>query len=242
MLGMITAPLILFRRPATDWRPRLLALAAAAAGLEGFLANVEPKMVDLPLILIACAVYVSTRFSGGVPAGAAVRTWEPYLTVLATLLLFAGPAAGATRLRVLMILYGEFYEYRLTDQPFQNAFFRNLRTGARFHAVVDEVGEALRRHPGARVFFGPRMEWAYAAFALPAAIGQPIWWEPGISFRPEDQTMYMKRWAADKFDVLIFSRNDRTFFSDEFQAMIQANYIPEEGYATVDVLRLKPAE
>ncbi len=230
-LALSVAPLLFIAgwRPAESRRLRLLALVAIAAGCEGLFTNGEAKLTDLSLVLLGCAVYVSPN----------PLPWGRYVTVLATFLLFMGVAQGMTRYRILAIGYGDFFEYQLEEGTVQNAYFNNLHAGRRFHVALAEIGEVLKRHPGARVFFGPRMQWGYAAFRLPEPRSLPAWWHPGVSFGKKDEAALEDRWAASRFDILVFLGGDRTYFSPRYLDMIEDNYIPAEEYSTLEVLRPK---
>src|SRR6185436_6796847 len=91
---------------------------------------------------------------------------------------------GAMRHRIEKTGFGAFFEWTLAGEPPNNRFFHSLRTGPRFNAVIDQVGEVLREHPDAAVFFGPRLESMYAAFGRPSPKGlPPVLWHRG-TFHP----------------------------------------------------------
>ena len=114
-----------------------------------------------------------------------------------------------------------FERHVATDFRHHNPFFRGLRTGRIFQSVLAQVGQTVGRYPGAHVYFGPRMQWGYAAFGLPSPVGQPIWWHPGVSLASSDVGFYLDRWSAAEFDVLVFWYNARANVTD-FTYMPQA--------------------
>jgi len=213
------------RRLASVGRTGGLALVAFIAGLYGFLTNGELKLVDLPLLLLASTVFVSYQPpSEGLVARPALVLrygWGRYVKLLTVVLVAIGLTQGITRDRVKAIGPGAFFESQLVPEPIHNPFFRGLRTGRIFQSVLAQVGQTVGRYPGAHVYFGPRMQWGYAAFGLPSPVGQPIWWHPGVSLASSDVGFYLDRWSAAEFDVLVFWYNARANVTD-FTYMPQA--------------------
>jgi hypothetical protein len=77
-------------------------------------------------------------------------------------------------------------------------------------AVLQQVEDALDRYPSNKVFFGPRMEFSYAAFRREPPRGLPIWWHPGSSFAISDMVGVLHALENGDFDLLIFLKDDHT--------------------------------
>ncbi len=226
----VLAPSLLALRgaPSGSWGRRALAVVAMLAGLYGFVTNGEAKLVDLALAFIGTWVFV-----GGHPLA------TKYLLFLAAVLIGCGLGEAVTRHRVKVIGYGAFFQYELASQPIPTAFFEGAKGGLRLVTVAHNVQEVLAQNPRARVWFGPRMQWGYAAFAKPSPIGQPSWWHPGVSFPQNQEDDYMRKWIEQKFDLLIFLRGDATYLSPAFRREITARYAIAPSGSSLTVLRLK---
>jgi hypothetical protein len=91
-------------------------------------------------------------------------------------------------------------------------FFGHFNTRDSFAEVLREVDGVVSRSQGKRVFFGPRMEFFYAREGLTSPHGLPLWWHPGTSYPLDRQGQIEQNWVDDRFDVLIFAKNDRDLF------------------------------
>ena len=100
------------------------------------------------------------------------------------------------------------------------------------------IAQVLQEDPGT-VFFGPRLEFAYAAFGLPAAPGLPIWWEPGTAFSQQDEAALIEVWRQKRFNTVILLANDTTYYSHLFVKLIHATYEEDLRWDTITVLHRK---
>jgi len=244
-----------------------LALGAILAGTYGFLTNGELKLVDLPPVLFGSLLLAAlpgvrpagegrarsqqptansqqpistTKAPSSLPAAFALTTyWNRYAAGLCLLLTIAGVAQAFNRQRVKAIGPYMFFEERLAPQAFADGFFKGLRSGEIFVAVNQQLAELLRKEPGASVAFGPRMQWAYAAFNKPSPRNQPIWWHPGVSFAAVDEELYISRFLDSRFDlIVIFKGNGPTvYMSDNFVRELLQRYSVDQSYSTLIVLR-----
>jgi hypothetical protein len=106
-----------------------------------------------------------------------------------------------------------------------------------FVTVLEELESTLERYPERNIYFGPRMQWAYAAFGVPSLAAQPLQWNPGVDFPPDAAPMYLQRWSDARFDTLIFFKNDFTYFSPEFLSAIATNYERDDQSTQLTVFR-----
>jgi hypothetical protein len=144
------------------------------------------------------------------------------------------------RYRVKLIGPGAFFENRLSDRASSPPFFKGLRTGNIFSEVCSEVDVVLARFGSSSVYFGPRMQWAYAAFELTPPLNQPSWWDPGVSFPKRMESFYIKAWAYRKFETVVLFKNDLTYMSPEFIEILSKNYITDQSSPFLTVLHRIP--
>jgi len=222
-----------------------MALLGLIAGLHGFITNGEAKIVDVPLVFLCCALGLCIplqRRDAHLPI--AILTdfrWKGYFSALACVLIGIACAQAVTRHRVELIGPGAFFEHRLSDRAPSPPFFKGLRTGNIFSEVCSEVDVVLARFGSSSVYFGPRMQWAYAAFELTPPLNQPSWWDPGVSFPKRMESFYIKAWASRKFETVVLFKNDLTYMSPEFIEILSKNYITDQSSPFLTVLRRIPS-
>lgn len=161
-------------------------------------------------------------------------------------LMFTDLYMGAVRYRVYGIGPHEYFEWTDSDQHIPQLFFRDLTASTRFKEVVEQVGQTLKTNPGP-FFFGPRMEFSYAAFGLPSPLHLPPWWDPGTSFAYAHESELLSAWHADDFATLIFLKNDFTYYSPRFLRLINRYYVRDDSRSQLTVfhtrgLRRVPAD
>ncbi len=226
-LGFIILPVLLSAAPPYLSRLRCLCLLNIITGLYGFVTNGESKLVDMPIIFIAAFVWLNEAEHYSLP-NYKLRRFQPVFngiyTTLAISLIFCGVGLGWSRHRVKLAGPGSFFEYQPLGYSSAVPFFAGLKSGPFFRYTLDEVSAACRLFPNSKIFFGPRMQWGYAAMNLPAPAHEPSWWHPGVSYKTEDEAVYLKNWVEARHEVLIFLNNDYTFFSQSFLQEIVARY------------------
>ena len=119
------------------------------------------------------------------------------------------PYMGGFRWRVMAI--GPFFDnsHKLItiDSP---RFFRNFYLSPSGIDVIQQIGLAIQHNPqipSKKIFFGPRMEFAYAAFNITPPKGMPIWWHPGSSYPEEKTNEIVLLFKAYQFERCIFLRD-----------------------------------
>ena len=222
-----------------------LALLGLTAGLYGFITNGEAKIVDVPLVFI-CSVLGLCFLPGKGDADQRIAIlpgfrWKGYFPVLACVLVGIACAQAVTRHRVEAIGPWMFFQHRLSDRPPTPVFFKGLRTGEIFPEVCSEVDTVLSQSGRSSVYFGPRMQWAYAAFGVKPPLGQPSWWHPGVSFPNSMESNYIKAWASKKFDTVVFFKNDMTYMSPEFREILNKDYTIDQSSPCLTVLHRIPS-
>lgn len=206
----------------------VLAAFSLLSSLYGFYTNAEPKLVDLPLGLLASALILGSENQKD--KGLCVAPgWVSYLILICSIFTFASVCEAVTRTRVRMIGLGAFFEYRMEDKAIDHGFFQGMRGGHNFHVAVDRIEKVCSRGPVENIFFGPRLEWAYAAFHIPSPKGLPVWWDKGVSFAAADEDLYTARWIAHRFNpvILVYSTN----LDSRLVEHLRTSYSLERGYA-----------
>ena len=188
------------RQLASSWQALVL-FGAAAAGLLGCFQNGDLKVVDLTMPMTAVALLcLSSSSSSSSADKAGTRRPAPFaltsplnlqrfsMTLLsATALWF-----GVTRYRVEII--GPFRFYQNTDVfPIgdRNAFFARLESGEVLRSLLADMTIAIaaateKQGHQPKIFFGPRLDWGYAAFNLEPPPHLPYSWWAGVDYPTAD--------------------------------------------------------
>lgn len=187
------------------WREYTCCAIAAVTSLAMISMNFELKTSDMMPLIVSLAVVAFRPWSARRLHGVGRAATVIVIVFFATLSCYW----GVSRLRVRGIGERMFFEDGPT-QTIDSGFFTGLHSGPRLIAVLQQVEAALNQYPSRRVFFGPRMEFSYAAFRRDPPPGLPIWWHPGSSFPLEDFVAVSRAFENDDFDVLIFLKDDYT--------------------------------
>ena len=94
-------------------------------------------------------------------------------------------------------------------------------------------------HPRGPVFFGPRMEFSYAAFNLQSPKFLPIWWDPGAAFSLSQESKYVASWEQHRFGTLIFYKNDFMYYSPALTALLNRMYNRDDRLQYLTIMQLK---
>lgn len=219
-----------------------IALVTLAGGLYSFLTNGELKLVDLSTVLLACFLLVGELRGTVVAADCIFRLplgWNRALSLICVILASAGTAQGIVRDRVKGIGLMIFFEYDGAKHVMPDGFFKGVECGDIFFEVNRELTEVLRQTGSASVWFGPRMQWAYAAFDKPSPRGQPVWWHPGVSFAQSDEQLYFQHLLDSKTDVLILFKNDVSYYPKEMVQQLVAGYEVNQSAPLLTILLRK---
>jgi len=191
----------------------LLLLLGPAVGIFAMLTNMEMKDTDFPLLTCFGALLlwgcqyeaqprrgepkgdcgspklerrpVGPRWRRMVASTSALRLYTSFLCGSAISELYL----GETRARIEFALH-EFFEYTDTDHRPGVPFFRDMRASRDLHAVLTQAAEATRDSPHP-LYFGPRLEFVYAALGVPSPF---IWRWGGSPARPMPLPMNRPLW------------------------------------------------
>jgi hypothetical protein len=202
---------------------------AFVAGVYGYVTNCD-WWIDLTLILFAFALIEDKLRS---------FLWNRYLISLCVVLSVAGIAQGICRERVKTIGLPLFFEYDGNKHVVKDGFFEGLHCGNIFAEILREESIVLQQSRTNTVWFGPIMQWGYAAFNLPSPRMQPVTWEPGELFDKSDEEMYFDRFMDSHFETLIFFKDDFVWYSREELNRIGMSYDVDDSLHTLTVAHLK---
>jgi len=118
---------------------------------------------------------------------------------------------GHARFRVEEAGVSQFWEEPASLSTIHGGFFDGLSAGPRLRQFMDESKMALEQTESKNVFFGPRVEFGYAAFGLESPDAQPLWWDPKVAYRPRDRESHIALWIKQAPDLMILDNMDITF-------------------------------
>jgi hypothetical protein len=196
---------ICLKRNARHWPVLAVCTIAALTSLGMASTNSEMKTSDLTPLLVAAAILYIRPWDEpqANPGGRAV------LVGLLSVFIAMSGLDSVIHLRIHNIGPRMYYE-PLPTQTIQSGFFSGLEAGPRLQRVLSQTGKALSLIPAQRVFFGPRMEFGYAAFGKPVTPGMPLVWDAGNLFSPQRLPQFLLNFQQRDPDLLIFLRGDYT--------------------------------
>jgi hypothetical protein len=220
-----------------------IAIIGLFGGLYGCLTNTELILVHLPPVLIGSLLFVaqmrSPAFPGEGPVFQMPLWWNRYFALLCVVLGVCGLTQGFVRDRIKSIGPVQFFEWDDSRHTLNSGFFKGVHCGDVFDEVLKEVAEVLRREPSSTIWFGPRMQWAYAAFGKPSPLHQPVIWDQLTMFQTTKEEDYFKTFLDARAQVLIFFKNDTAHYSPEEVGRIVERYDVDQSFPLLTILRLK---
>jgi hypothetical protein len=229
-----------------DARPLLLCLACMLTGLVLVQTNMELKFVDLSVLMVPA--FLLAFPAGGETAdrstgsdGRLIQTAR-FLALSTVLLITIGSLAwGWQRVRVFAIGKRTFFESSTVHTQHGPLLFRSVAMSPRLKAVLRQLTSLLEEHPDAKVMFGPRMTFAYAAYNKPSPLGLPIAWDAGTMYPAGMEAEICARWKQQRFELLVFLVNDFTYLPaaivDEIHRHYRLVQVPMRDELTVFVVR-----
>ncbi len=188
------------------------AVAAAAASLVGVTrVGIGPASDGQQV-----AWGISLFFAGTLLAIANTGVRASSVLLMGILVWVAGVALlfGGERIRVKYIGPDMFYSgeplVRIPGPP----FFDGVLGSPRLREVVGEMEAAVERYvppPGqesSSVYFGPRLEFAYAAFGIPSPKHLPVWYHPGNSYPEALGETIAATFVSQEFEMGVFLKSN----------------------------------
>ena len=216
--------LFLLCRNRKMWPNLFIPAIAFVAGVYGYVTNCD-WWVDLTLMLFGFALIVDKLRS---------VLWNRCVTWLCVVLSVAGIAQGICRERVKTCGLPLFFEYDGSKHVIKDGFFGGLYCGNIFAEILREESIVLQKSGTNTVWFGPIMEWGYAAFNLPSPPMQPVLFDPGELFAKSDEEMYFDRFMDSHFETLIFFKDFFMNYSQQQLGRIGMAYDVDEQLSHID--------
>ncbi len=204
---------------------RSVILMAAASAITAFIAtatNNTFNMSELPLAFVGLAVLLTIAWSA---PRARSHTAAVAMAVTAILAVSGnGINIAQQRLAIMEAMPGAFFQDGIKPVEDGPEFFSGVIGGPNLHMTIDGFESIMSichcRNSDARVFIGPRIDWAYAAYGIKPPRGLPIFWEIAPRLQPKYQATFEK---AD-IQVAVFLRHDFTFLPLPLVAKLQNTY------------------
>ena len=128
----------------------------------------------------------------------------------------------------------------MEKDAFDEGFFDGLRTGVIFKDTYAQVQSVVSHSTNQQIYFGPRMQWAYAAFGQMSPPHQPVWWQAGVAFSEKEEGTYVNRFIAARYDTLVFLKDDMTYYPATLRNAILDNYVEDQRNSRLTVYRRTP--
>lgn len=207
-------------------RALFLAGITTVVGLFAFYTNGESKLTDFPVwflgILVGVAVILKWDFRN---VGSFFRR---SLATYCLVLLGVGMYLGYERQRVKLVGKAYFEKTDVARVDSSKPYFAGFHAGKMFRTTLKEIETNLKKVDLSGefpVFFGPRVEFAYAAFGLPSPKGFPIfWWNDGVSFPVGDERLIIERFKKQAPRICFFFEDDYIYIPSEIQNFLKSNY------------------
>ena len=132
---------------------------------------------------------------------------------------------GLNRDRVYTTGPGAFWEPPSSSTVAGAGFFKNATIGWQLQQFNREVEMFLKNRLGDKVFFGPRVEFGYAAFSKVPPRGMPLWFDSEAAWPAGAERKVLENFRANKFDVLIFFQGDTTNMPSDLIETIDREFI-----------------
>jgi len=227
-----------------------ICFASIIAGILGMGTNNDFNMIDGSLILLGGGLVVlelKDRFSNQKIRGSVLVLLLLSMVLLAT----NGLRYGELRLRVNAVGPGAFFEEAGLNRLDSPPLFRGMYVGPRLVRVLDQMTGLLESYgysgrPDAPVFFGPRIDFAYAAYGIHPYPGLPLWWEAFSNGRQIEAERMVQRFEKADFKLCVFLNwggntkegRDYTFLPSELvQYLNQAYDVYDIGELTIHIKR-----
>lgn len=161
-----------------------------------------------------------------------------YVVMISAAFFMTALAGGWARERMYHIGPKTFYQ-NPKRMVVADGYFEGLKTGKRLFDVLGEMRELKMKMPGAKIFFGPRIEFGYVWTGSRSPKGLPLWWHPGTSYALKDETEVLGNFEKNGFDILVFLKGDRERMPEGILRLIDEKYADDQSGRALDVLRLK---
>lgn len=183
-------------------------------GVWGMMTNNEFNMTDAAAILFGIII-IAYGFSTSQTSKVSILV-ATLIAVSCLLLSAEGLQYATQRLRVKGVGVGAFYQDAPLTQINNPIFFNGMKVGPRMVRVLQEMQSTLQDHGyyhqlNAPVFFGPRVDFGYAAYGIAPYPGLPTWWEFFNKEGTEPTDLMISRFEQANFQMCVFLYRDFTY-------------------------------
>ncbi|HRQ31699.1 MAG TPA: hypothetical protein PLM89_01190 [Anaerolineales bacterium] len=205
----------------------ILGVLSMLVGLWGMMTNNEYNMTDGAFIFLGIVIIVE-ELKDKLPIRQ-TRVASTLVLLCALLLSLNAYRYALLRYRVMGVGVGAFYEdaplTRVTDPALFDGMFvapRMIRTLLEMKQLL-QSGDFLGRSD-ASVFFGPRIDFGYAAYNIKPYPGLPTWWEFFNQDGIGETDIMVSRFKNANFQLCIFLRDDYTYLPNDLLSYLHNNY------------------
>ena len=217
----------------------VVAAAAVTAGV-GIVTNNDYNAVDFAVLVSAAATTVALTCRQAHDDRGLARAALALAGLSALAYVVQGAEMARDRDRIAAAGPGVFYEEAPLAELPDLERLDGLLAGPRLIRTADEVqaliSELRTSQPDVRVYFGPRLDWAYPVFDVIPAAGVPVYWEPYEKPSVRSDAM-VEVFRAAEFDRAIFVRGDLLFLPPLLRAHLDADFQLEEVGTQLTVYR-----
>ena len=192
----------------------------------------DSKINNLPLVIACSTLTVSNLKPQAVGSSVFEKNINLINLMAVIIILDTAISHGIDRERMRAV--GDFFESP-ANNSLNTRLFSNLKTGDRFSGIMSEI-KSLNFQNEEKIYFGPRMEWAYYESKLKSPMHVPLYWLPGTSYALKDENDIVQNIQSSKFDFFIFARGDRTYLPAELISYLDLNYEITPSFSYIDVL------
>ena len=200
-----------------------------ATGIIGMGTNNDHNMADAPLIVLGFSlIYASLRELFPMPW---LRKTALGLLLLSIFLLaWNGYVVGWKRLRVMSVGPGMFYEDTTLTRLKEPPLFNGMYVGPKLINIIKDLNVVMKYfnycgNPDAPVFFGTRIDFAYAMFGIHPKKGicNEVWDRFGVS-RVNEKNVYIGRFIDARFKLCVFYQRDYVYIPKEILVELFTKY------------------
>lgn len=210
-------------------------------GFLAFFVNGETKLTDFPLYFIGIVALWTQFAPPSVRSFARQVAWTLSIAGFFLITVQWSFTWAQSRWRVRAIGNGTFWEGGELRSTIKSPFFEGFWHSESFEALNQEIAQTLRElsesdrtSPEPSVFFGPRIEFGYAAYHLPSPKGFPIfwWYEPSVSMPVSEVEPAIERFKKYQFKLCIFLAGDPGYVPPAILEYLKNNYIKTDRRMT----------
>lgn len=206
-LLLITADLMIRRMPSTleGWKRFSAVVVCVLVAIDMVLSNSEFPATNLVVLLVVVSLLCLFPWDSTISS----ESHRRLLAKLVIVFVVFSTYFGVTHVRILTIGEESFYE-PLPTVRIDSGFFAGMQASPRLSRLQNEVAAVLQVHSARTVFFGPRIDFEYAAFHRHVPDGLPLSWATGHLYSEDRLPDFLAALRKGDPDLLVFLKDDYT--------------------------------